>query len=270
MEINDLRIFKSLSLLESTSKTAQALNYVQSNISKRLAKLEEETRKKLFYRSNRGLQLTEDGEKFLPYVDSILKIYEEMERDFIHKNQLKPIRIGSSQTITKNYLEKYIFSPEYEIHTGNSKELLQKLKENRLDAVISNQVIDDSCFSREKVWEEKISFIKSKDNHQPFVNNYILVNRDMDCPYRKAVAHYLNENKIKDVKIIEVDTLDTLLSMLYKESTLSVLPEVILQGNIALEKQEFFNFDPVPIYLYHHKSEKIPLDKLPLHSFPVL
>lgn len=46
MEFTDIKIFKEVADLKSTMKAAESLGYVQSNISKRVAKLEEELGKK--------------------------------------------------------------------------------------------------------------------------------------------------------------------------------------------------------------------------------
>ncbi|MBC1471818.1 LysR family transcriptional regulator [Listeria seeligeri] len=48
MEINDIKIFHEVATLNSTIKAANKLGYVQSNISKRIAKLETELGRTLF------------------------------------------------------------------------------------------------------------------------------------------------------------------------------------------------------------------------------
>lgn len=108
MEINDLKIFKSIVRFNSTVKAADSLGYVQSNISKRLTKLEEELGKTLFYRTNKGMVLTEDGEEFLRYVDTLLATISDMETNFLG-NKSK-MRLGATQTITKNYLRQYFLT----------------------------------------------------------------------------------------------------------------------------------------------------------------
>lgn len=83
MEFTDIKIFKEVADLKSTMKAAESLGYVQSNISKRVAKLEEESGKKLFHRTNKGMTLTTDGEEFLPYAGALLGTIADLEENFI-------------------------------------------------------------------------------------------------------------------------------------------------------------------------------------------
>ncbi|RKJ16706.1 LysR family transcriptional regulator, partial [Butyricicoccus sp. 1XD8-22] len=57
MDSHDLRIFKQVAELQSISKAAENLGYVQSNISQRIKSLEDELGIRLFVRNNRGVTL---------------------------------------------------------------------------------------------------------------------------------------------------------------------------------------------------------------------
>lgn len=54
VDIKDLLIFKTLAKEKNITKTAEQLNYVQSNVTARIKKLEEKLGAKLFYRHPRG------------------------------------------------------------------------------------------------------------------------------------------------------------------------------------------------------------------------
>ena len=61
-------IFLKVCETGSFSKAAEALNYTQSGISQMMAGLEEELGVQLFARINRGVTLTDNGTRLLPYV----------------------------------------------------------------------------------------------------------------------------------------------------------------------------------------------------------
>ena len=61
-------IFLKVCETGSFSKAAEALDYTQSGISQMMAGLEEELGVKLFARINRGVTLTDNGTRLLPYV----------------------------------------------------------------------------------------------------------------------------------------------------------------------------------------------------------
>ncbi len=54
MESGDLKIFQAVAREGSITKAAQMLNYVQSNVTARVHKLEEDLNIRLFHRTNRG------------------------------------------------------------------------------------------------------------------------------------------------------------------------------------------------------------------------
>lgn len=61
-------IFLKVCETGSFSKAAEALNYTQSGISQMMATLEEELEVQLFARVNRGVTLTDNGTRLLPYI----------------------------------------------------------------------------------------------------------------------------------------------------------------------------------------------------------
>ena len=61
-------IFLKVCETGSFSKAADALNYTQSGISQMMAGLEEELGVQLFARINRGVTLTDNGARLLPYI----------------------------------------------------------------------------------------------------------------------------------------------------------------------------------------------------------
>lgn len=68
MESSELRIFRAVAQAGSITKAAQALGYVQSNVTARIQQLESDLNTQLFYRQ-RGMILTPTGEKLLAYAE---------------------------------------------------------------------------------------------------------------------------------------------------------------------------------------------------------
>lgn len=77
MESHDLWIFKHVAELQSVSKAAEKLGYVQPNVSQRIKGLEEELGVRLFKRNNRGVTLTEEGNVLLEYTIQIMLLMDE-------------------------------------------------------------------------------------------------------------------------------------------------------------------------------------------------
>jgi DNA-binding transcriptional LysR family regulator len=64
MDLNELRIFLEVYRTGTISSAAEKLNTVQSNVTARLKKLEDELNVCLFYRKSRGVEITSDGKSF--------------------------------------------------------------------------------------------------------------------------------------------------------------------------------------------------------------
>lgn len=67
LELKDLEIFQMVADKGTVSEVAKELNYVQSNITSRIQKLETELNTALFNRHRRGMSLTPEGKKLLTY-----------------------------------------------------------------------------------------------------------------------------------------------------------------------------------------------------------
>lgn len=61
----ELRIFKEVAYTRSITKAAENMGYVQSNITAHMKKFESELNTILLIRTNRGVELTQEGEILL-------------------------------------------------------------------------------------------------------------------------------------------------------------------------------------------------------------
>lgn len=144
MEIKKLEALVETIKTKSINKAADNLGYTQSGLSYIINTVETEFGVQILKRTNRGIQLTEEGALLLPYIEAII----EKEVKLLHqidlmKNQHPPvIRIGTFSSIAANWLPKVIESfnqrfPEVklEIHTG-ILEITQWLEEGTIDIAL--------------------------------------------------------------------------------------------------------------------------------------
>lgn len=67
--------------LGSFSKAAEALNYLQSGISRMIADLEREWEITLLERNRNGVRLTSDGMRLLPYAKNLCRSFDVMQNE---------------------------------------------------------------------------------------------------------------------------------------------------------------------------------------------
>src|SRR5690625_1396114 len=133
MNIRDLMIFQTVAEQGSINKAAEHLNYVQSNVTTRIQKLERDLSTKLFHRHKKGITLTNEGSALLPYVHKIISLTEEMK--MIGSDSNNPsgnLTIASVETVIKlplilsKYINKYK-QVDLTLSTGVTAELKEKV-----------------------------------------------------------------------------------------------------------------------------------------------
>ncbi len=77
MELRQLCTFRMVAETLSFSRTALALNYVQSSVTAQIQALEEELGVRLFDRLGKRVSLTDAGTRLLPYAEKMLGLSEE-------------------------------------------------------------------------------------------------------------------------------------------------------------------------------------------------
>ncbi len=73
MELRQLVMFQTLARTLNFTRTATALNYVQSNVTAQIQGLETELGVRLFDRLGKRVVLTDAGQRLLPYVEQVLE-----------------------------------------------------------------------------------------------------------------------------------------------------------------------------------------------------
>ena len=142
------RVFYAVAKHKHMTKASEELHVSQPAISQAIKKLEEELGGALFVRSNKGMDLTEEGEMFYSYVSGALKLINDAENEFgsfkrLTKGELK---IGCSASLTKLVLLQALkeFHQDYpgiKINVVNelTSNLISDLKLGKLDFVIFNE-----------------------------------------------------------------------------------------------------------------------------------
>ena len=103
-------IFLKVCETGSFSKAAEALNYTQSGISQMMAGLEEELGVQLFARINRGVTLTDNGTRLLPYIRELANQKTRLRQaafNINHKVEGK-LRVGSISSITTLWMPEVV------------------------------------------------------------------------------------------------------------------------------------------------------------------
>ncbi|HYF81505.1 MAG TPA: LysR family transcriptional regulator [Clostridia bacterium] len=151
MQIDYLTSFIEAVKQDSISKASKNLHMTQSALSQQLQSLEKSLNANLLIRSNKGVELTEEGEIVLSYAEALVHIYENMLKELVQckKSEIHEIKISSC-----NSVGEYLLPCTLHLYKKNQPDTRFSIK-NEYTRNIIEHVLDCSA---------DIGFIDSKIN----------------------------------------------------------------------------------------------------------
>lgn len=218
------RVFYTVAKNKHMTKASEELHISQPAISQSIKKLEDALGGVLFLRSNKGMELTEEGKMFYEYIKGALELINSAENEFTAFKDLSKgeIKIGCSTTLTKLILmnalkEFHSLYPNININITNdlTSNLINDLKLGKLDFVIFNESnIKETNLHLEKIKELKQGFIYNPEfyndeiNSFEDLNNFPLILQKEESNSRRLLDHILLQNSVKLVPRMEVVSQD--------------------------------------------------------------
>ena len=206
------RIFYVVAKNKHMTRASEELFISQPAISQAIKKLESQLGGTLFLRSNKGMELTEEGKMLYSYIKDAIELINNAEADFTSFKDLDKgeIKIGISTTLTKLVLMDTIKNfhkdyPNIDIKITNelTSNLIEDLKRGKLDFVIYNEGdINETGVDTKIISKLKEGFIYNptyyKDEISSFkdLNKYSLILQKSESNSRRKLDSYLLDNKI--------------------------------------------------------------------------
>ncbi|WP_248929244.1 LysR family transcriptional regulator [Paenibacillus hamazuiensis] len=225
MELIDLKVFVAIMQEGSITRAAEKLDYVQSNITTRVRKLEEELGVQLFHRSSKGVAPTEKGLVFGKYASDILLMVGEAEMAVKEPDHPSgPLTIGVVETMASTpafiraLSEFQIKYPEVALSlvTGTSPQNYEKVLSRELDGAFFTGEFDLAQLQVAFEIREEVVLVTSVGEREKPASSeaakaaWVVFPRG--CPLRGASEDWLRDKGEAGANMIEVSTLDTMLS----------------------------------------------------------
>lgn len=214
------KVFYTVAKYKHMTKASEELHISQPAISQSIKKLEDQLGGTLFLRSNKGMELTEEGKMFYEYVKGALELINNAENEFTSFKDLSKgeIKIGCSTALTKlvliNVLKDFHHDyPYININITNdlTSNLINDLKLGKLDFVIFNESnIKETNLNLEMLKELKQGFIYNPefycDNVNSFedLNNLPIILQKEESNSRKLLDYVALQNNVKLIPKMEV------------------------------------------------------------------
>ena len=254
INLNLYKVFYDVTKYGSFSKTAEFTYTTESAISKSIKKLEEQLNTKLFYRNNRGIELTEKGKQLLYYVEKSYGNLLTAERVMLETENLErgKLTIGLPTYISSFFFMNTITDfhniyPNIEITLINGPHayLLDLLDKHQVDFVIYSKVdVDNKDLDVEKLYTVNYSFVCRSIDYNKYKN--IKTIKDLeDLPLilpipstnnRKYINEIFIKNNIIPKYTMNIHTSEGILTAVKNGLGIGYVIEDIYKGNDEFKK----------------------------------
>lgn len=256
INLNLYKIFYEVALSESISDASKKLFITQSAVSKAIKKLESDLNTDLFYRSSKGVKLTDKGQELLFYVEEAFNNLITAERTMVESKTLNkgkisigvPSQIGSFyifEDITK-FHKKYP-NIEITIISKTTTQLLKLLEQHEIDFIIDTSPISskidniiikplmevNNCF----VINTNSSFKTDKIKTIKDLEKYPLVLPIKGTDNRKQLDKLFEKNNVKLNNVINIHTSEMIAGSIKKDLGIGYIIYDVVKDNI--ENGEF-------------------------------
>ena len=237
MNIDTFKMIIAIVQTGSISKAAEQLGYAQSNISARVHQLETDLHTTIFYRTNRGVILTDAGNRFYERAIKIVSLTEDTINQMKHPSIVEgKLTIGTLQSASISYLppilkEYYQKFPKVKlaINTGNPLENIDQVLNYELDGAVIGENIDKTDVESIPLAIEDLCLVSASPQKSDLEEASFLVFQK-GCVYRELVENWLASLGLKINHPIEFNYLDAVMASVCSGLGISVVPKKIAQS----------------------------------------
>ena len=142
MELRVLKYFLAVAREENITKAAETLHITQPTLSKQLMDLENEIGKKLFFRGNRKIALTQEGMLLQKRAEEIIELVSKTEKELDQSDDTisGDIYIGAGETDLIRYVAKAAKNIQakhplvhFHIESGDAQSVYEQLDKGLID-----------------------------------------------------------------------------------------------------------------------------------------
>ncbi|GGH86590.1 DNA-binding transcriptional LysR family regulator [Pullulanibacillus pueri] len=220
MNLEDLRVFREVANEGNITKTAVNLNFVQSNVTAKMKRLEQKYETKLFYRHKHGVTLTSPGRVLLSYAEQILHLMDEAEKTL--KTSGVPsgtLSLGSMETtaatrlpdILSTYHDHYP-QVELSLQTGTTEELIKATLDRNIEGAFVAGGVNHPELEVTEVFAEQLILVSKENSLSSLefdqLKDQTIIVFKSGCFYREVFETWLRSKGIRHARMMELNTLD--------------------------------------------------------------
>jgi DNA-binding transcriptional LysR family regulator len=237
LDAKDLKVFEAVARCEGMKRAALELNTVQSNVTGRIRRLEEELGVPLFERRPNGMKLTPAGVRLLPYAFEVRAAIFNAKRAVSDEGKPSgPLVIGFRKSTSELHLTALLAAyagkyPDVEIRirTETSPILAALVQERRIEGAFVCDPMGHKELVSEIIFDEELVILTAQN-----VENLKLLSADtrlivlgQGSLYEKQLKAVLKRRGILATRTMELGTLENIIGCVSLGLGITLLPKAV-------------------------------------------
>ena len=239
IDLESLRIFRTVVDEGGVLRAAAKLNRVQSNVTTRIRQLEEHVGARLFRREGRNIRLSAEGQKLLGYADRLLRLAEEALSEMRTGKPSGTFRLGSLESTAGSRLPPILsryhaMYPDVivELATGTTGALIKRLENFEIEAAFVSEPFCAPHLEARPVFEEELVLVTSpmaREVSRPAdLGSSTLIAFAHGCSYRKRVEEWLATANVVPDRVLEFASYQAMIACVAAGTGFAVVPRSVL------------------------------------------
>jgi DNA-binding transcriptional LysR family regulator len=241
MDLESLRIFRTVVDEGGVVRAAKKLNRVQSNVTTRIRQLEEHLGTQLFRRDGRSIRLSAEGHTLLTYADRLLRLADETVSEMRTGKPKGAFRLGSIESTAGSRLAPILSSyhsvyPDVvvELATGTTGALVTRVVKFELEAAFVAEPFTAPSLQARHVFEERLVLVTSsaicKVSGPADLGRSTLIAFAQGCSYRKRTEEWLGSANVMPERIMEFESYQAMIACVAAGTGFAVVPKSVLEA----------------------------------------
>lgn len=235
MDINTFIYFNNVVDLKSISKAATACHISQSALSQKLNKLEETFGVTALERSNKGVNLTKEGETIYKYSQKITELYSQLENELINNNNIQNNLIIETNNLYASYILPQVINRSSEKYSNFTYNLIYKYNANiysdlinkHCDIAIGINKLDDNEFTSIHLGYDELICV-CRCPYSTDINKYPFLILEDEHNIESNILNFINPTNI----LMRTNSIHTIISYLTSAKSFAILPKICVMDEL--------------------------------------
>ena len=262
IDLESLKIFRTVVDEGGIVRAAAKLNRVQSNVTTRIRQLEQHLGTRLFRREGRSIRLSTEGRTLLVYADRLLRLADETVSQMRTGKPKGVFRLGSLESTAGTRLAPILsryhaLYPDVvvELATGTAGALVTRVTNFELEAAFVSEPFTAPGLETRPVFEERLVLVTSrataKVSSPADLGRSTLIAFTQGCSYRKRIEEWLGSANVMPERVLEFASYQAMIACVAAGTGFAVVPKSLLE---ALRATRSIRQHPLPRRFSHNRT----------------